>query len=328
MKINTFRTEITCPSAHPISLKDSILTTGSCFADQFGQWLQNNKFDVLVNPFGINYNPVSIHKSLIDAISPKLDDRLFVEHCGIWHHFDYHSQWSSHQKKDLTASIQKIQKEVNRYIKKMDVLIITYGTAWVYHHKSQNTIVSNCHKVPAVEFDKRLLTVEEIAHSFRQLYAVAKDIRPDIRIIVTVSPVRHVKDTLVLNSVSKATLRLACHQLSNQYEEVEYFPSYEIMMDDLRDYRFYDRDKIHPSEEAIDYISHKFSDQYFNPELKSFIEKWHSIRQAMEHRPYHPYSVAHQQFLKDLLHKLEELKEVVSVEEEIKIIQSQILANA
>jgi lysophospholipase L1-like esterase len=327
MKANTFRTEITCPSAHPIGLKDRILTTGSCFADQFGRWLQNNKFDILVNPFGTNYNPISIHKCLLESLSAGLDDRLFAEHQGIWHHFDYHSQWSSARKEDLKASIQKIQQQVNQYLKKTDVLIITYGTAWVYHHKTQNIIVSNCHKVPAIEFEKRLLTVEEITESFRHLYAMIKSLRPDIRIIITVSPVRHIKDTLVLNSVSKATLRLACHTLSDQYEDVEYFPSYEIMMDDLRDYRFYDRDKIHPNEEAIDYISQKFSDQYFEPQVKRFIEKWHSVRQSMEHRPYHPNSEAHQHFLKDLLHKLEELKEFVPVEEEIKTIQSQIHTN-
>jgi len=324
MKAHTFRTEIICPSARPIHLKDKILTLGSCFADQFGAWLQSNKFDVLVNPFGTNYNPISLHKSLCEAVSLELDETLFVEHHGIWHHFDYHSQWSSHQKKELKTSLQKIQQKVSQYLTKTDVLIITYGTGWVYQHKTKQSIVSNCHKVPAAEFEKRLLTVDEIKQSFDQLYSVINRIRPDVRIIVTVSPVRHIKDTLVLNSVSKAILRLACHTLSNHFENVAYFPSYEIMMDDLRDYRFYSRDKIHPTEEAIEYISHKFSDQYFNPEVKSFIEKWHSIRQAMEHRPYHPHSAAHQFFLKDLVHKLESFKELVAVEEEIKMIQSQI----
>jgi hypothetical protein len=327
MNLNTFRTEITCPSAHPIDLKDRILTTGSCFADLFGQWLYLNKFDVLVNPFGTNYNPISIHKSLIESLTLDLDERLFVNHQGLWHHFDYHSQWSSDKKENLKASIQKIQKEVNQFLKNSEVLIMTYGTAWVYQYKKYSCIVSNCHKVPAKEFDKYLLTSDEIVSSFDLLYGALKDIRPDARIILTVSPVRHVKDTLVLNSVSKAALRLACHTLSNQYEDVEYFPSYEIMMDDLRDYRFYERDKIHPTEEALDYISHKFSDQYFTKEVKSFIEKWHTIRQAMEHRPYHPHSEAHQHFLKELLHKLEALKDTVSVGEEIKNIQSQIHTN-
>lgn len=328
MKVNTFRTEITCPSVHPIGLKDCIITTGSCFADQFGQWLKQNKFDVLVNPFGTNYNPISIHNVLMDSLSMTVDENLFTEHHQLWHHFDYHSQWSSPKKQELKNSIQKVQQQTDAYIRKADVFMITYGTAWVYQLKNADSIVANCHKVPSREFAKRLLTVEEITASFDLLYTTIKRVRPDLRIIITVSPVRHIKDTLMLNSVSKATLRLASHLISNRYEEVEYFPSYEIMMDDLRDYRFYDRDKIHPSEEALEYISHKFSDQYFKPELKSFIEKWSTIRQSMEHRPYHPHSEAHQHFLKELVHKLEELKGVVSVEEEIKLIQSQIHTNA
>jgi len=328
MKVNTFRTEITCPSAHPIGLKDRILTTGSCFADQFGHWLKNNKFEVLVNPFGTNYNPISIHQALMDSMTMHVDEQLFIEQQHVWHHFNYHSQWSSPYKQELNNSIQKVLQEVNAYIKKMDVLMITYGTAWVYQLKNQGSLVANCHKVSSREFDKRLLSVEEITASFDLLFTAIKNMCPDVRIIITVSPVRHLKDTLTLNSVSKATLRLAAHLISNRYEQVEYFPSYEIMMDDLRDYRFYDRDKIHPTEEALDYISHKFSDQYFKPELKAFIEKWHGIRQSMEHRAYHPHSSAHQHFLKDLIHKLEGVKEVVSVEEEIKIIQAQIDTHA
>lgn len=324
MKVNTFRTEINCPPAHPIGLKDCILTVGSCFADEFGLWLLNNKFNVLVNPFGTRYNPISIHKNILGSIATALDSRLFIEHHGLWHHLDYHSQWSGPNKDDLSMSIKRDQQRVKDYFQKADVLVITYGTAWVYHHIGLDSLVSNCHKLPGGDFEKRLLSVEEITQSFDTVYSEVKNIRPDIRIILTVSPVRHIKDTLVLNSASKATLRLACHALSNTYQPVEYFPSYEIMMDDLRDYRFYDRDKIHPSEEALEYISHKFSDQYFDHDTKSFIEKWNTIRQAMEHRPYHPHSLAHQHFLKELLCKLEEMKGIVHVDEEIKNIQSQI----
>jgi lysophospholipase L1-like esterase len=328
MKSNTFRTEITCPPLPSISLKDTILTTGSCFADQFGQWLANNKFDILVNPFGTNYNPISIHKNLMDAIPQYLNDQLFISQQGIWHHYDYHSQWSASEPEQLTDSIRKIQQRVHQHLNRTNVFIITYGTGWVYHHKQLDCIVANCHKVPAKEFEKRLLSVDEITSSFETLHATLKKLRPECRILVTVSPVRHIKDTLALNSVSKATLRLACHTLANQFENVAYFPSYEIMMDDLRDYRFYERDKIHPTEEALDYIIQKFSDQYFQPEVRSFVEKWQGLRQAMEHRPYHPNSEAHQNFLKELLNKLEALKDTVSVEEEIKIIQSQIHTNA
>lgn len=328
MKANTFRTEITCPSARPIGLRDCILTTGSCFADQFGQWMKNNKFDLLVNPFGTTYNPISIHKNLLDSLTLSFDEQLFVDRSGIWYHFNFNSKWWGTEKQALKTSIHHIQQQVFQRINKMNVLIITYGTAWVYHHKKQNCIVANCHKIPATEFEKQLLRVEDITASFGELYTSLQKLRPGVRIIVTVSPVRHMKDTLVLNSVSKASLRLACHALTNQFENVEYFPSYEIMMDDLRDYRFYDRDKIHPTEEALDYISGKFSDQYFNLEAKKFIERWSAIRQAMEHKPYQPNSEVHQHFLKELVQKLEELKDTVSVAEEINIIQSQIHSNA
>jgi DNA-directed RNA polymerase subunit F len=324
MNSNSFRTEITCPPSKPIALKDKILTTGSCFADQFGNWLLNNKFEVLVNPFGTNYNPISIHKNLIDSTTTDLDHHLFTQHHDIWHHFHYHSQWSSDNQKELTHSILKQQTLVKEYLSQTNVLMITYGTAWVYTHRNQKEIVANCHKVPAREFDKQLLSVEDIVQSFNEFFSIIKSTNKNIRIILTVSPVRHVKDTLKMNSVSKACLRLACHQLANQHSEVEYFPSYEIMMDDLRDYRFYDRDMIHPSEAAVEYISQKFSNQYFNQEVTSFIEKWNSIKQGLAHRPYHPDSSAHQNFLKDLLQKLNAIKEV-SVTEEIKFIQSQIL---
>ncbi|MCU0368854.1 MAG: GSCFA domain-containing protein [Cyclobacteriaceae bacterium] len=328
MKANTFRTEINCEPTQPIGLKDAILTTGSCFADQFGEWLKDFKFPLMLNPFGTTYNPISIHRALTDSVELKLDESLITERHGIWYHFDYHSQWSATDKTSLLLNIKNCQKQVAQFLKHTSVLIITYGTAWVYELQNDNHLVANCHKMPSRQFRKRLLQTEEIIASFKNLYDTLKSFNPSLRVIVTVSPVRHMKDTLALNSVSKATLRLACHTLSEQYEAVDYFPSYEIMMDDLRDYRFYERDKIHPTEEALDYISHKFSDQYFTQETRQFINKWDTIRQAMHHRAYHPDSPAHQYFLKDLLHKLEEVHAQIPVDEEIKLIKSQLHLNA
>ena len=149
MNGNSFRTEITCAPGNPIALKNKILTTGSCFADQLGNWLLNNKFEVLVNPFGTNYNPISIHKNLTDSIIGEVDHLLLTEQQNIWHHFHYHSHWSASSKEELINSIQKQQNHVKKYLSKTDVLIITYGTAWVYTHKDQDKIVANCHKVPA-----------------------------------------------------------------------------------------------------------------------------------------------------------------------------------
>lgn len=327
MKGNSFRTEINSIFGNPITLQDQILTTGSCFAQQFGNWLYENKFTVASNPFGTTYNPISIHNNLLDSISNTLNESLFIENDGVLKHYDYHSQWWANDKQSLIDKISKLQDTVNQFITKSNVIIITYGTAWVYTHNAANKIVSNCHKTPANLFEKRLLTVDEVIKSFSELSTGLQKINPGIRFILTVSPVRHIKDTLPLNSVSKAALRVACHTLVNQFKHVDYFPSYEIMMDDLRDYRFYERDMIHPTEEAFDYISQKFSDQYFPAELKIFIEKWRNLKQALQHKPFHPHSPQHQLFLNDLMTKLVAIKEV-SLAEEIKMVQSQLISNA
>jgi hypothetical protein len=328
MNAHSFRTEITCTPTQPIGLTDSILTIGSCFAELFGGWLMDHKFRVMANPFGTIYNPISIHKALTDSLLHHLDEQLFIDHRQLWHHLGYHSRWSSPDKDVVKSRIQNQQQEVKAFLEEMDVLIITYGTAWVYEYKQGQQIVANCHKLPSTLFTKRLLKVQEMEESFVKLMQLLTGINPKVRIILTVSPVRHVKDTLVLNSVSKAVLRLACHHLSETHPQADYFPSYEIMMDDLRDYRFYERDKIHPTEEALDYISYKFSDRYFTAETRSFINQWETIRQALAHRAYHPDTAAHHHFLNSLLHKLETIQGVVNVAEEIESVKSQLHRNA
>jgi hypothetical protein len=191
----------------------------------------------------------------------------------------------------------------------VDVLIITYGTAWVYELQSNHQLVNNCHKVPASQFIKKLLSATEIIQSFNTLVQTLKTIRPELRILVTVSPVRHSKDTFELNTVSKSILRLVCHELQ---QHVDYFPAYEIMMDDLRDYRFYERDMLHPSAEARDYINQKFSDRYFTADTLKLIHTLNEIQKALAHKPFQVTSAAHQHFLKDTLRKLESIQQQVS----------------
>lgn len=319
---HSFRTEINCSPAQPIQLNQKVVTIGSCFADQFGHWMKTNKFDVLVNPFGTTYNPVSIHQLLLSSLDNKQDESLFVERDGGWYHHHYHSAWTAPTEEQLAQAIRKRQQLVKEFIQQTDVLIITYGTAWVYRIQKTNSLVANCHKVPANVFTKKLQEENEILASFDELYKKLKTLRPTLRIIVTVSPVRHLKDTLELNSVSKGLLRLLCHTLTQRYESVEYFPAYEIMMDDLRDYRFYERDMIHPSAEARDYINQKFGERYFTPETKQLIKSLNEIQKALAHRPFQFAAPAHQKFLKETLHKLESIKKLVSVEEEIKLVHS------
>src|SRR6185369_3638007 len=170
-----------------------------------------------------------------------------------------------------------------------------------YRLKTSNEIVANCHKVPSINFTKSLLTETEIIESFQGFYAKLKSINPDCKIILTISPVRHLKDTLELNSVSKSMLRLSCHSIGNKFSDVEYFPAYEILLDDLRDYRFYKTDRLHPTEEAVEYIWEKFVSAYFDASSKEFIKEWKEIRKDLQHKAFHSQSENHQKFLKSLL---------------------------
>jgi hypothetical protein len=226
---------------------------------------------------------------------------------------------------DLESLLRQRIGAVHYFLKDVNWLILTYGTAWIYHRADTGEVVANCHKQPASSFTKSLLTQKKILASFDTFYQELQHFNPGVQIIVTVSPVRHTRDSLELNSVSKSVLRSACHTLQETYANVEYFPAFEIMMDDLRDYRFYKRDRIHPTEEAEDYIWETFLSRYGSEELSSFIKTWSSIDQALQHKAFHPASTSHQKFLRETLKKLEELKGQVDVEKEVGLIKKQLL---
>jgi len=320
---HSFRTEINCPPTKPIELHHKVATLGSCFADQFGEWLKTNKFEICVNPFGTTYNPLSIHQLILQSLQESLDESLFVQRDGFWFHHHFHSMWTAETQEQLHLVIQRQQQTVKQVIQGIDVLILTYGTAWVYRVQKNNSLVANCHKQPATMFSKQLLTENELQQSFDTLHEKLRTINPALRIILTVSPVRHLKDTLERNSVSKGLLRVMCEAITQRYNSVDYFPAYEIMMDDLRDYRFYERDMLHPSATARDYINQKFSDRYFTPDTMHLIKTLNEIQKALAHRPFQVAAPAHQKFLSDTLQKLESIKSLISVKEEIKFIQSQ-----
>lgn len=324
--MKTFRTDVSIiPSIQPIGHQNKVFTIGSCFADAIGKRLQRYKFQTLVNPFGVVYNPLSIHKVLQYAIGSELPAvHSYAERHQINFNYDFHSEMSALDKSQLQNLIKYRIDNANEFLKNAQYLLITYGTAWIFTRNDTNEVVANCHKMPADSFTKSLLTEMEIIKAFDNLYHKLIKLNPDVKIILTLSPVRHIKDTLELNSVSKSVLRLACHHIATKYNAVEYFPAYEIMMDDLRDYRFYKADMLHPTEEAEEYIWDKFSDRYFSSDTKMFFNQWNSIRSALAHKPFHPYSAAHQQFLKDTLSKLQELKTKVDVMEELTYVQSQL----
>jgi len=322
-----FRTELkVTPSSVQIHLKDSLLTQGSCFADAIGYRLTSFKRRTLVNPFGVIYNPESIHKVLAYSIfNEPLPEHTFVQNQEVHLNFNFHSAFSALKKNVLVEQLLNTIGSTHYFLKDADWLLLTYGTAWVYRRRETGEIVANCHKLPSALFAKSLLTPEAIISSFRDFYGQLKRFNPRIKIILTVSPVRHLKDTLELNNLSKSVLRVACHDISSQHDDVEYFPAYEMMIDDLRDYRFYKGDMLHPTAEAEDYIWEKFMERYFSPGLKDFVQQWKVILSAMRHKAFHPLAPAHQQFLRDTLKKLEELKTLADVDEEVALISKQIL---
>jgi len=319
-----FRTTFTIPVVqNKISIDSQLITLGSCFADVVGNQLKNNKIKIEVNPLGTLFNPLSIFKIL----SPDyqfVDERLFVEHQKTWFHYDFHSQFFAESKDVLRDSINEQLKGISNQLLHTDFLIITFGTAFIYKLLEYPAYVANCHKMPSKYFEKDLLSVKDICKSFAILYKQLKETNPNLRIILTVSPVRHTKDGIPENQVSKSILRAACHYLTTDYSDVEYFPSYEIMMDDLRDYRFYKADLIHPNEVAEQYIFEKFADTYFDDKLKLFVAEWTQIKKRLAHRPFNEQSDAHQKFLSNLLSDLTRISSTVDVSDEIELIKERI----
>jgi hypothetical protein len=328
--MSEFRTIVSISKSNfRIGLKDAILTLGSCFSDAMGDRFKQFKFDVLTNPFGVIYNPLSIHKTLSYAShNTKPTEGSYLMNQDVHLNFDFHSQFSSMSRPALEERISAAVTETSQHLHRCHCIILTYGTAWIYTRRDTGEVVANCHKVPASNFNKALLTEEQIVASFKTEYQKLLAINPDIRVILTVSPVRHVKDTLELNSVSKAVLRTSCHHLVQQFAHVEYFPAYEIMMDELRDYRFYKADMIHPTEQAEEFIWTAFTKKYMEGNTLSFLNEWQGILNALHHRPFQPASSGHQNFLKQTLRKLEVLESIVNVDVERAAIEAQLERNS
>jgi len=316
-----FRTEITiAPSTVKMDYSTRIITVGSCFSNSIGEKLTESKFNCMINPFGTIFNPASIHQLVkLASLNKTPDENSYVFTEDVWKNYQLHSSYFSKDRKELEKKIKSSIQSIHDFLKTTDYLIITYGTAFVYERNDTNQLVANCHKQPSNEFTKRLLTVEEITESFKTMMEALHKINPGGKVILTVSPVRHLKDTLELNSVSKSVLRVACHQLIRG--GLAYFPAYEFVLDDLRDYRFYEADMIHPNQQAIDYIWGKFSDQYFSDSTKNFINQWKDIQAALNHRPFYLEGESHQKFLRKTLEKLDELNNLADVQKEIDQLQ-------
>lgn len=319
------------PHSHPFHLQTPIFSIGSCFANAMGQRLQQNKFSVCVNPFGVIFNPLSIFKLLDACLHPAqanalLNETAMVERQGLWYHYDLHSDFYGENQETIKQKLQESLQSTRHFLEKTQVIILTLGTAYAYFLNANQAVVANCHKVPQKFFDKRLLSVNEIIQGFEQTYKTLQTLNPQLQVILTVSPVRHIKDTIPLNQVSKSTLRLACHHLSERFDQVSYFPAYELLLDDLRDYRFFKADMIHPTKVAEDYIWEKFSQVFMDNPTQDFLKQWGKIKQALNHRSFQPASEAHQKFLRKLMQQLQDLSQQIDVSTELAQVQQQVLS--
>ena len=292
-----------------IDYKSSMLLLGSCFVENIGEKLSYFKFQNLKNPFGILFHPKAIETLITNALNKKKYTEADVFfHNEQWHCFDAHSKLSDSSKDMLLSNLNSAIKQTNQQIHESTHIIITLGTAWVYRLIQSDILVANCHKVPQKQFNKELLLVESITMSLENMVNSIRSVNTKASIIFTISPVRHIKDGFIENTQSKAHLISAIHQFLNQKSfivnrESFYFPSYEIMMDELRDYRFYAEDMLHPNKTAVDYIWEKFQEIWISKESLKTMSQVDSVQKGLQHKPFNPNSHEHQKFLQDLEEK-------------------------
>jgi hypothetical protein len=294
-----FRTEIEVnKQAFTFAHTHRILLIGSCFTEHIGRRLQDGKFNARINPFGIVYNPASIARCLdrlLDGDRPFLPEEL-SQHQDLWHTWEHHGHFSGTDPAETLARINAAYRADAAFLADCDRLILSLGTAVTYRLLPDGPVAANCHKAPANLFEKKRLTVTEIVAPLYEVLHRMQTQRPELRIVLTVSPVRHWRDGAVENQRSKAALALACAELESLLPGTVYFPAYELLLDDLRDYRFYDPDMIHPAPVAIDYIWRKFAAAFFDAATSQVLEQIGKIAAAAAHRPFRPDAPRHREF--------------------------------
>lgn len=303
-----FRTEIEiAPWSKPITYDNNILTLGSCFANAIAERLTECKFRVTASPTGILFNPESI-AAIVELMTSgyRIKDEDIIERDGGYYSYLFHSAISGSSSEEAIANMQRALDAGAEALQHADHLIITLGTAWRYRHKATNRVVANCHKMPASHFSRELMSVEDICKALDSIIT-----KTSAHITLTVSPVRHIGEGMEDNSLSKALLRVAVNSVCERYpDRVIYFPSYEIMMDDLRDYRFYGDDLVHPSNMAVDYIADKFFEAALSSDSKQLMSRVTKVVLASHHRPMNPSSDKYLTFCKQQLEAIESIKGV------------------
>lgn len=293
-----------------LNYKQKMVFVGSCFAENIGELMQQSKFDVVLNPNGIVYNPQSISMAIQRYILNEQHvekDLFYANEC--WNSWEHHSRYSNSNKEVCLNELNTQLNAAHNQLKQADWLFITFGSSFIYKHIESNQLVGNCHKVPQQQFEKLFLNSLDVIAEYKILIEKLKDFNPKLKIVFTVSPVRYVRDGVVENNLSKAHLLATVHQLVNDYSTVFYFPAYELVIDDLRDYRFYKTDMVHPNEQAIEYVFQKLKEVLFDSETIDAFEKINDILKASAHRPFNSDSEEFKKFKSRYLKRCKELQE-------------------
>ena len=285
-----------------IDYNSRLMMLGSCFAETMGSKFSYYKFDVDVNPCGIIYNPLSVANVLRLIVEGKQFEKSDLRQVGgKWVSLYHHGAFSSTDPDECLRRINDRLTKATGELRTLDLLVITWGTAWVYRYTRENIVVSNCHKIPSQEFERSRLSVEDIVKEYLVLIGRLREINPGLRILFTVSPIRHWKDGAHGNQLSKATLLLAIDRLREELQHVYYFPAYEIVLDELRDYRFYADDMLHMSGFTVDYIWERFLYSFISPEVLGLMNQIGRVNKGVAHRPFDPQSEEYHRLVKKML---------------------------
>ncbi len=297
------------PLQPSISYHDKLLLIGSCFTEHIGNYLMDVKFNVLQNPNGILFDPMSVCSSLQSYINNKqytAEDLVYLNEA--WHSWQHHSRFSGIDKNDILNTINQSQQAAHTFLKQADWLVITLGSSFVYQLVDNLQPVANCHKAPSQTFQKHLCTIEETTKAFEVVLGQLFQFNPELKVLFTISPVRHLRDGVVDNNRSKARLIEAVHHLVNKFDKLYYFPAYELVVDVLRDYRFFDIDLAHPNYAATQFVLEHFAESCMNKDTQQLMDEIKKLVIARNHKPFNPTSNQHQQFLKNQLQKTKALK--------------------
>ena len=302
-----FRTEISIPSLEQaIAYGDGILFLGSCFADEIGSICRGLGFNALVNPFGVLYNPSSIAQSIkrLQKGTPFTHDDVIEVGGEFFCTFSHNTDFWCSSEEALISNVNHHLAEAHEHCAQSKWIVLSFGTAWVYRYRATQEVVANCHKLPSQLFDRYCLSVEAVSECLTDLLQAF----PDKQFVFTVSPLRHLKDGLHGNQLSKSTLLLAVNEVCERFENAHYFPAFEIMLDELRDYRFYKEDMVHPTDQAVHYIWEKFVQFAINPSELTAMQAASELKQMLHHKPLFPESEAYRKFEQQRNQKTRKIK--------------------